>query len=267
MVTGGAGYVGSHVCKALACAGFLPVTYDNLCTGNRWAVRWGPLEVGDVLDTVRLHEAVRNHRIAAVMHLAASALVGESIRNPALYYRNNATGTITLLDAMRLHKIDLIIFASTCAIYGTPRTQTIGENTRPHPVNSYGRSKLFAEQMLADCAAAYKLRYATLRYFNAAGADPDGEIGESRTVETHLIPLTMLAITGRRPPLEVLGSDYSTPDGTAVRDYVHVTDLAAAHVAALSRLLAGAESLSCNLGLGEGYSVRQIITLAEGITR
>jgi UDP-arabinose 4-epimerase len=266
LVTGGAGYIGSHACKALAQAGYSPVTYDNLSIGNRWAVRWGPLEVGDILDPNRLHEVCRKHEPAAVLHFAAFALVGESVQEPALYYRNNVVGAINLLDATRLSGARAFVFSSTCATYGVPEEIPIREDAPQHPVNPYGASKLMVERVLADYEAAYGLRYAALRYFNAAGADPDGEIGECRAVETHLVPLMLEATLGRRPPLQILGGDYPTPDGTAIRDYVHVTDLAAAHVAALRHLLAGKPSLSLNLGTGRGHSVREAIAATERVT-
>lgn len=266
LVTGGAGYIGSHACKALAGAGFVPITYDNLSIGNSWAVRWGPLELGDILDTARLHEVCRTHRPAALLHFAAFALVGESMQQPAIYYRNNVVGSLNLLDVARLHGLQACIFSSSCATYGIPARVPIREESPQHPVNPYGTSKLMVERVLADYDMAYGLRYAALRYFNAAGADAEGEIGECRAVETHLVPLMLDAILGRRPPLQILGADYPTPDGTAIRDYIHVTDLAQAHVAALRSLLAGHPSLTINLGTGRGYSVREVIAAAERVT-
>ncbi|MCL6607067.1 MAG: UDP-glucose 4-epimerase GalE [Geminicoccaceae bacterium] len=266
LVTGGAGYVGSHACKALALAGFTPVTFDNFSTGNRWAVRFGPLEPGDILDLAALHLAFKRHRPIAVMHFAGAALVGESMREPALYWRQNLAGTLNLVEACRIHDVGAFVFSSTCAVYGTPERVPIDEDTPKAPINPYGASKLAVERLLADAAMAHGLRFAALRYFNAAGADPEGELGEHRPVETHLIPLLLDAILGLRPPLQVLGTDYPTPDGTAIRDYVHVADLAVAHVRALEHLLAGGDSLACNLGTGEGHSVRQVIEAAERIT-
>lgn len=266
LVTGGAGYVGSHACKALATAGYTPVTYDNLSIGNRWAVRWGPLELGDILDSNRVNEVVRRHRPVAIMHFAALALVGESMQEPSLYYRNNVAGAVNLLDVARAHDIGAFVFSSTCATYGVPDEVPIREDVPQRPVNPYGASKLMVERILADYEMAYGIRYAALRYFNAAGADPDGEIGECRAVETHLIPLMLDAILGIRPPLNILGTDYSTPDGTAVRDYVHVVDLVDAHVAALTQLLDGGRSLALNLGVGNGHSVREVIDIGQSVT-
>ncbi len=266
LVTGGAGYVGSHACKALARAGYVPITYDNLVTGNRWAVRWGALEEGDILDPARLGAVMQAHRPVAVMHFAAFALVGESMAEPARYYRNNVVGALNVLDAARDAGVSSFVFSSTCATYGIPETVPIPEDAPQKPVNPYGASKLMIERALADYDMAYGLRYASLRYFNAAGADPECELGEARVVETHLIPLMLDAILGVRPPLKIFGSDYPTPDGTAVRDYIHVCDLANAHVAALGRLLDGSRSLSLNLGTGRGYSVREVIACAERVT-
>ena len=266
LVTGGAGYVGSHACKALARAGYVPVTYDNLVSGNRWAVRWGPLEFGDILNMGRLNEVCRSCRPVAIMHFAASALVGESMTAPSLYYHNNVVGALNLLEAARLNDIRNFVFSSTCATYGIPDHLPIREDAPQRPVNPYGASKLMVERMLADYEAAYGMRYAALRYFNAAGADPDGEIGECRIVETHLIPLMLDAILGRCPPLRVMGADYSTPDGTAIRDFIHVADLADAHIAALQHLLAGRASVACNLGTGFGHSVRDVIRAAQSVT-
>ncbi len=265
LVTGGAGYIGSHACKALARAGYLPVTYDNLSIGNRWAVRWGPLERGDIIDANRLHEVFKAHRPVGVLHFAALALVGESMQAPSLYYRTNVTGAANLLDACRAHDVDAFVFSSTCAVYGAPERTPIAEDTPPRPINPYGASKLMVERILDDYGMAYGLRHVALRYFNAAGADPEGEIGEARDVETHLVPLALDAVLGRRPPLRIFGDDYPTPDGTAVRDYVHVSDLAEAHVRALDRLLAGEPSRKLNLGTGRGHSVRQVLDAVHAV--
>jgi UDP-arabinose 4-epimerase len=266
LVTGGAGYIGSHTCKALAAAGYVPVTYDNLSEGNRWAVQWGPFERGDVLDAGRLHEVFKAHRPAGVLHFAALALVGESVREPSVYYRTNVAGTINLLDACRIHEVPAFVFSSTCAVYGMPDRTPIGEDTPTLPINPYGASKLMIERILDDYDRAYGLRHAALRYFNAAGADPDGDLGEARDVETHLIPLALDAILGRQPPLEIFGDDYPTRDGTAVRDYIHVSDLAEAHVRALGLLLEGGPSRRLNLGTGHGYSVRQVLDAARTVS-
>jgi UDP-glucose-4-epimerase GalE len=265
IVTGGAGYVGSHACKALAAAGYLPVTYDNLSIGNRWAVRWGPLERGDILDPARLHEAFRAHRPAAVMHFAALALVGESMRSPGLYYRTNVTGALNLLDACLVHDVPAFVFSSTCAIFGAPERMPIAEDAPPRPINPYGASKLMVERALDDYEMAHGLRHVALRYFNAAGADPEGELGEARDIETHLVPLALDAVLGRRPPVEVFGDDYPTPDGTAIRDYIHVSDLADAHVRALDLLLGGGPSRKLNLGTGRGHSVRQVLDAVRAV--
>lgn len=259
IVTGGAGYIGSHACKALAQAGYTPVTYDNLSIGNRWAIRWGPLEVGDVSDSARLTEVFRKHRPVGVMHFAALALVGESVVEPSLYYRTNVGGAVAVMDAARAADVGGFVFSSTCAVYGSPPPGPITEATPRDPINPYGASKLMVERALTDYDAAYGFPHVALRYFNAAGADPDTEIGELRAIETHLFPLAIEAMLRRRPPLRILGDDYPTEDGTAVRDYIHVADLVEAHVRALEYLLAGNASQTCNLGTGTGYSVREIV--------
>ncbi len=266
LVTGGAGFIGSHTCKMLRHNGFLPVTYDNLSTGNENAVRFGPLVRADVRDAAAVADALRAHNVSAVMHFAASAYVGESMRNPALYYDNNAGGMIGLLEGCRRAGVGTIVFSSSCATYGVPDQMPITENTPQVPINPYGRTKLICEMMLRDYAAASGLRYAALRYFNAAGADPAGELGEAHAPETHLIPLAMLAASGRGPALSVFGTDYPTADGTCVRDYIHVNDLARAHVLALQHVLAGKPSLAVNLGSGTGISVRQILREIERLT-
>jgi UDP-glucose-4-epimerase GalE len=266
LVTGGAGYIGSHACKALAMAGYTPVAYDNLVYGHREAVRWGPFIEADLADTARLAEALRHHDIAAVMHFAAFAYVGESMTKPQLYFRNNLVNTLGLLDAMREAGVRHIVFSSTCATYGTPERMPITEDTPQRPVNPYGESKLMVERALHWYAGAYGVAYAALRYFNAAGADPEGEIGEAHDPETHLVPLILDAALGKRPQIDIFGTDYATPDGTAIRDYIHVQDLAEAHVAAIRHLLAGGESLQLNLGTGSGHSVREVIAAAERIT-
>jgi UDP-arabinose 4-epimerase len=266
LVTGGAGYIGSHACKALAKAGYLPVAYDNLIYGHEWAVKWGPLEKGDVLDRARLDEVMSKYKPAAIMHFAAFAYVGESVEDPGKYYRNNVVGSLTLLEAAREHGIRRFVFSSTCATYGIPSALPIAEETPQTPINPYGTSKLMVERMLGDFDRAHGLRSIALRYFNAAGADPDGETGEDHNPETHLIPLVLDAASGRREAITVYGADYETPDGTCVRDYIHVTDLADAHVKALQKLSAGAPSGAYNLGLGRGFSVREVIATAEQVT-
>lgn len=259
LVTGGAGYIGSHTCKQLAAEGYLPIAFDNLSTGHRDAVRWGPLVEGDVREAASLVAAFRLHRPAVVIHFAASAYVGESVTDPATYYRNNVQGTLNLLEACRVSGVRSVIFSSSCATYGSPNQMPISEATAQSPINPYGRTKLIGEQMLDDYAAAYGFRFAALRYFNACGADPEGEIGERHTPETHLIPRALMAATGLLPRLEVFGTDYPTPDGTCIRDYVHVTDLARAHALAVRHLLAGGQNLKVNLGSGKGHSIRQVL--------
>jgi UDP-arabinose 4-epimerase len=266
LVTGGAGFIGSHTCKALAEAGFLPVAFDNLSTGHRDAVRYGPFVPGDVRDAGAVEVVLRHHRIAAVIHFAASAYVGESMANPGLYYDNNLGGMIGLIAGCHAAGVDRIVFSSSCATYGIPDRLPIAETTPQNPINPYGRTKLICEQMLADHAAAHGLRYAALRYFNAAGADPEGALSERHEPETHLIPLALRAASGHGPALQVFGTDYPTPDGTCIRDYIHVSDLARAHVLALRHLLDGGKTLRLNLGTGQGLSVRQIIAGIEAMT-
>ena len=266
LVTGGAGYIGSHCCKLLARHGYLPVVYDNLSTGNRKAVKWGPLIVDDVSDHAALATALRDHAPMAVLHFAASAYVGESVADPAKYYQNNIGCMITLLDCCREAKVGRIVFSSSCATYGVPDILPITELTPQRPINPYGRTKLICEGMLQDYSLAYGLRYVALRYFNAAGADPEAELGEWHSPETHLIPRAMLAAAAKAGPLEVFGNDYPTLDGTCVRDYIHVTDLATAHVAALRHLLEVGHDLSVNLGTGTGYSILEVLTTIKRIT-
>jgi UDP-arabinose 4-epimerase len=263
LVTGGAGYVGAHACKALARAGHRPVVFDNLSRGHRRAVRWGPFVEGELADRERLRAAIEQYRVAAVMHFAGYAYVGESAADPALYYRNNLAGSLSLFEAMRESGIERIVFSSTCATYGIPDSVPIKETAAQLPISPYGETKLAIERALHWYGEAYGVRSMSLRYFNAAGADPEGEIGECHTPETHLVPLALLAALGRRPPLDVYGTDYSTPDGTAIRDYIHVADLAAAHLRALERLLEGHGSTAINLGTGRGHSVREVIAAVE----
>lgn len=266
LVTGGAGYIGAHACKALAQADFTPVTYDNLVYGNERAIKWGPFEKGDILDGARLAEVMRRYKPFAVMHFAAFAYVGESVMDPRKYYRNNVVGTLSLLDTMRENGVDRIVFSSTCATYGIPDTVPISESTVQKPINPYGASKLMIERVLSDYGDAYGLKSMALRYFNAAGADAQAEIGESHDPETHLIPLVLDAASGKRANITVMGDDYPTPDGTCVRDYVHVTDIADAHVRALGRLGQGGQVRACNLGTGKGFSVAEVIAAAERVT-
>ncbi|MGR8922003.1 MAG: UDP-glucose 4-epimerase GalE [Gammaproteobacteria bacterium] len=265
LVTGGAGYIGSHTCKALYAAGFEPVTYDNLSTGHRWAVKWGPLVEASLDDSGRIAEALRTHGVQAVVHFAASAYVGESMRAPAKYFANNVTGSLNLLDAMKRENVPRLVFSSTCATYGLPREVPIGETHPQHPINPYGESKLFVERAIHWYTLIHDLRAVVLRYFNAAGADPAGELGEVHDPETHLVPLAIEAALGRGPALSIFGTDYPTADGTAVRDYVHVSDLAVAHVRAVERLLADEPGGTFNLGTGAGHSVREVIAAVAAI--
>lgn len=258
LVTGGAGYIGAHACKAIAAAGHEPVCFDNLSTGHHQFVRWGPLEVGDIRDRDRLDEVIARHRPDLVMHFAALAYVGESVAQPAKYYDVNVGGTLTLLEAMRKAGVEQIVFSSSCATYGIPEELPIAETCEQRPINPYGRTKLIAEQMLRDHAAAYGLRWCALRYFNAAGAAPDGEIGEAHDPETHAIPLALEAAMGLRPGFTLMGTDYPTPDGSAIRDYIHVTDLADAHVRAADYLAEGGPPVALNLGTGSGTSVLEL---------
>ncbi len=266
LVTGGAGYIGSHACKALQQAGYTPVTYDNLVYGHRSAVRWGPFEEGDILDRTRLDQVIERHRPGAVMHFAAYAYVGESVEDPGKYYRNNVAGSLTLLEAVRDHGIGRFIFSSTCATYGIPRSVPIPDDHPQQPINPYGSSKLMIERMLLDFGQAHGLRSIALRYYNAAGADLDAETGEDHNPETHLIPLVLDAAAGVRSHISVFGDDYDTPDGTCIRDYIHVTDLAEAHVLAVKALENGADSTAYNLGNGRGFSVLEVIRAAEQVT-
>ena len=265
LVTGGAGYIGSHTCKALAGAGFEPVVLDNLSFGHPWAVRWGPLVEGDLGDRDLITRTIERHRVKAVIHFAAYAYVGESMRVPERYFRNNVINTLNLLESVQHTGVSRVVFSSTCATYGLPDRVPIAEGQPQRPVNPYGESKLFVERALGWLGTAHGLGWAALRYFNAAGADPDGELGEAHDPETHLVPNAILAALGRAPALEIFGTDYDTPDGTAVRDYVHVTDLADAHVRALEHLLGGGESMAINLGTGHGHSVREVLDAVERI--
>jgi len=263
IVTGGAGYVGSHAAKALKAAGLVPVVYDNLSRGHRALVRYGPFEQGDISDTARLAEVFSRYKPVAIMHFAAFAYVGESVSQPWLYYENNFVGALRLIEAARTAGIDKFIFSSTCATYGVPERQPIAEDAAQLPINPYGRSKLMVEFALRDFGEACGLRSVSLRYFNASGADPSGEIGELHDPEPHLIPRVLMAAGGALDAIDVFGTDYPTPDGTAVRDYIHVCDLADAHVAALRYLGAGGGTTALNLGTGRGHSVREMIAAAK----
>jgi len=265
LVTGGAGYIGSHACKALAAGGFEPVTYDNLSRGNRWAVKFGPFEQGDIADEKRLREVLVRHQPAALVHFAAFAYVGESVENPNLYYQNNVCGSASLLRTISHGKSIPVVFSSTCATYGVPDKTPIPEDHPQRPINPYGFTKLVVERILADLDVAHGLRSVSLRYFNAAGGDPDGEIGEVHDPETHLIPL-VLAAARDGTSVTVFGNDYTTSDGTCVRDYIHVADLAAAHVKALEYLLAGGKTCACNLSNARGFSVMEVIEAAQRVT-
>ena len=265
LVTGGAGYIGAQTCKALAAAGYLPVVYDNLVTGHRAAVRWGPFVHGDIGDRASLDAAIRRFRPQAAIHFAAHAYIAESIVNPAKYYRTNAAGMLTLLEALRDGDVGRLVLSSTCAVYGVPETLPITEATPTEPINPYGRSKLMAEQLLADFGRSYGLRWLALRYFNAAGDDPDGEIGEDHDPQTRLVPLALnAAATGR--PLTIHGTDYPTPDGTCIRDYIHVVDLADAHLRTLAAFDTQIASQPLNLGAGHGLSIRELVAVVEAVT-
>jgi UDP-arabinose 4-epimerase len=268
LVTGGAGFVGSHACKELYQSGYTPVTYDNLVIGNEWAVKWGPFERGNLLETDRLIQVIRDYDITVVLHFAAFAYVGESINSPDIYYVNNVSGSLSLLRAMKETGVCRLVFSSTCATYGIPIELPIDEKHPQFPVNPYGFSKFTVERMIQDFGAAYGIKAVLLRYFNAAGADPELLIGESHDPETHLIPLAIAAALGKGPQLTVHGFDYPTSDGTCIRDFVHVNDLAAAHVAAL-KYMVNSSSNACsafNLGTGRGFSVKEIINSVEKVT-
>ena len=266
LVTGGAGYIGSHTCKVLAEAGYIPIAYDNLSTGNRWSVKWGPLVEADLADGVLLREVIRKYSVSAVVHFAANAYVGESVVNPRKYFENNASNTLNLLGAMLDTGINHIVFSSTCATYGIPDRIPISERETQQPINPYGESKLFIERVLRWYSNAYDLNWIALRYFNAAGADLGGEIGEHHDPETHLIPLVIQSAMGVRPELEIYGMNHPTHDGTPIRDYIHVMDLADAHLLALEYLKQGGESRALNLGTGNGHSVMEVISAVKRIS-
>jgi UDP-glucose-4-epimerase GalE len=266
LVPGGAGYIGSAACHALAAAGYRPVVVDNLSTGHDWAVRWGPFERIDIMDRDALIAVMQHHDVCAVMHFAAHALVAESIRHPDRYFQNNFAGSMVLLEAMRHCEVDTFVFSSTGAVYGYPKTATIAEDHPREPINPYGLSKKLIEDALPWYGSAYGLKWVALRYFNAAGAMPEEGIGEAHAEETHLIPLAVDAALGKRGPVSIMGTDYPTPDGTAVRDYVHIADLADAHVLTLRYLLEGGASDIFNLGTGHGCSVRDVVLTTERLS-
>ena len=266
LVTGGAGYIGSHACKLLKTAGYTPITYDNLCTGWEQAVKFGPFEQGDLRDRERLDQVLAAYRPAAIMHFAALSQVGESMRDPGAYWMNNVAGSVTLLQAAVDAGCLDFVFSSTCAVYGEQDNVVLDEKCRLDPVNAYASSKRAIEDMLRDFEAAHGLRHVIFRYFNVAGADPDGEVGEFHRPETHLIPLVLDAIDGRRDALTIFGTDYDMPDGTCIRDYVHVMDLVEAHLLGLRWLEQGRESRVFNLGTGTGFTVRDVIEHANAAT-
>ncbi|MBI6628460.1 UDP-glucose 4-epimerase GalE [Pontibaca salina] len=266
LVTGGAGYIGSHACKALKAAGYTPVTYDNLITGWQEAVKFGPFEYGDLADRARLDQVFDQYNPVAVMHFAALSQVGEAMSEPGRYWRGNVCASLTLIEAAVAAGCLDFVFSSTCATYGEHDNVVLDENTPQQPLNAYGASKRAIEDMLRDFEAAYGLRHVIFRYFNVAGADPDAEVGECHRPETHLVPLMLDAIDGKRDALTVFGTDYDTPDGTCIRDYVHVCDLVDAHVLGLKWLQQGKGSRVFNLGTGAGFSVREVINHSSAVT-
>jgi len=265
LVTGGAGYIGAHACKALAQAGYTPVAFDNLSTGHRAAVKFGPLVEGDLLNRAAIDAALAEHAPIAVMHFAALSQVGESMQDPGRYWRENVLGGLNLVEATQAAGIDKFIFSSTCATYGDQDGVVLNEETEQHPINAYGGSKLAIEQMLRDFSPK-GLTYVIFRYFNVAGADPDAEVGEAHDPETHLVPLILQAVAGARGALTIFGTDYDTADGTCIRDYVHVSDLVDAHVAGLKWLEEGKSSEVFCLGTGDGFSVREVVAAAAAVT-
>ncbi len=266
LVVGGAGYIGSHTCLDLANKGFKPVVYDNFSNGHREFVKWGPAEEGDIRDRARLDEVLAKHKPAAILHFAALIEVGESVKDPVAFYENNVIGTLTLLSAAQAAGVKAFVFSSTCATYGLPQSVPLDENHQQVPINPYGRTKYIVEQALADYDQYKGLRSVILRYFNAAGADFEGRIGEWHTPETHAIPLAIDAALGRRQGFKVFGSDYDTRDGTCVRDYIHVLDLADAHVRAVQYLLDGGDSVALNLGTGTGTTVKELLGTIETVS-
>lgn len=266
LIVGGAGYIGSHVNKLLTRSGYDTIVFDNLSTGHKRLVKWGELIIGDIGDSKQLDLVFENYDIDCVMHFAAFAYVGESVADPQKYYGNNVIATVNLLDAMLRHKVNNFIFSSSCATFGEPEKMPITEDTLQNPINPYGRSKLMVEQILDDYSRAYGLKYSALRYFNAAGCDRDGDTGEDHNPETHIIPLVLDAALGKRESITIFGTDYPTRDGTCVRDYIHVEDLAQAHKSAAEYLLDGGESDVFNLGTGVGNSVKEIIEAVKKVS-
>ncbi|MBY5716540.1 UDP-glucose 4-epimerase GalE [Rhizobium leguminosarum] len=266
LVVGGAGYIGSHTCLDLANKGYRPVVFDNFSNGHREFVKWGPAEEGDIRDRARLDEVLAKHKPAAILHFAALIEVGESVKDPVAFYENNVIGTLTLLSAAQAAGINAFVFSSTCATYGLPQSVPLDETHRQVPINPYGRTKYIVEQALADYDQYRSLRSVVLRYFNAAGADFEGRIGEWHQPETHAIPLAIDAALGRRQGFKVFGSDYETRDGTCVRDYIHVLDLADAHVRAVEYLLKGGDSVALNLGTGTGTTVKELLGAIEDVS-
>ena len=267
LVCGGAGYIGSHINKQLYKEGYETIVFDNLIYGHKEAVKWGKLVVGDLKNVDEIEAVFKNNQIDAVFHFAAYAYVGESVDHPEKYYYNNVANTLNLLHVMMKYGCNKIIFSSTCATYGEPEKVPITEDMPQNPINPYGATKLMVERIFQDYHKAYGLQYVVLRYFNAAGADPDGEIGESHHPETHIIPLVLDAASGKRPDIKVFGTDYDTPDGSCIRDYIHVYDLATAHLLALHHLEAGKESQFFNLGNEKGTSVLEVVDSVKRVTR
>ena len=267
LVTGGAGYIGSHACKALQRSGFIPVTFDNLATGWRDAVKFGPLEQGDLLNKGDIDRVFEKHSPVTVMHFAALSQVGESMRKPGLYWQNNVMGSLNLIQSAVDHGCMDFVFSSTCATYGDQDGVVLDEESMQQPINAYGASKRAVENILADYQTTYGLKQVIFRYFNVAGADPEAEIGEFHQPETHLIPLILDAVDGKRDALTIFGTDYDTPDGTCIRDYVHVCDLVEAHVLGLKWLQEGRGSRVFNLGTGDGFSVREVVEHAAQVTK
>ena len=266
LVTGGAGYIGSHACKALAAAGFTPVTFDNLITGWREAVKFGPFIQGDLLNRPEIDAVFAQYKPVAVMHFAALSQVGDSMKHPGSYWRNNVQGSLNLIEAAVEAECRNFVFSSTCATYGDQDNVVLNEDSEQYPINAYGASKRAIEDILRDFEAAFGMKSVIFRYFNVAGADPEGEVGEFHKPETHLIPLMLDAIDGKRDALTIFGTDYDTPDGTCIRDYVHVCDLVDAHVLGLKWLLDGKPSRIFNLGTGSGFSVREVIKHSRDVT-